>query len=131
MKYRNFIKQCLYFFITGIASVSFDYLVYISTIKLIGPIFSKIFGFYSGASLSFLINSSFTFSKKGKSFLFKTYFFKYIFLLSINMIVNVTINYLILLSFSYIENITILAFTFATFVSMVLNFVGMKFLVFK
>ena len=131
MKYQRLIKQYIYFFITGIAATSFDYLVYILTLELTGAIIAKIFGFYSGACLSFPINSSVTFSKKGKSFLFKTYFVKYIFLLTINMMVNVTINYLILRSFYHFENITIFAFIFATFVSMVFNFFGMKFLVFK
>lgn len=131
MKYQRLIKQCIYFFIAGIASVSFDFLIYILTINLTGPIYSKIFGFYSGACLSFLINSSLTFAKKGKRFLFKNYFVKYIFLLSINMILNVSINYIILRSFSHFAKITIFAFTLATFVSMVFNFVGMKFLVFK
>ncbi len=131
MKYQRLIKQYIYFFITGIAATSFDYLVYILNLEITGAIISKIFGFYSGACLSFIINSSFTFSKKGKSFLFKTYFVRYIFLLTITMMINVSINYLILHSFYHFENITIFAFIFATFVSMIFNFVGMKFLVFK
>ena len=105
MKYQGLIKQYIYFFITGIAATSFNYLVYTLTLELAGAIFSKIFGFYSGACLSFSINSSFTFRKKGKSFLFKIYFLKYIFLLTFNMMVDVSIYSLILSSFSHFENI--------------------------
>ena len=131
MKYQRLINQGFYFFIAGVGAVSLDFIVYIITLKLTGAILAKIIGFYSGVCFSFLINSSWTFGKKGKSFLFKNYFVKYLFLLSINMIINVGINFQILNSFPKFNNITLVAFFFATFVTMLLNFFGMKLFVFK
>ena len=131
MKFQNSIKQFSYFFIAGISAVFFDFLTYTLTIEFFGIILSKIIGFYSGVLVSFLINSSLTFRKKGKRFFSKTYFLRYIFLLSINMFINVCINYFLLNSFYKINNITLLAFFTATFFSMIFNFFGMKLVVFK
>ena len=131
MKFQSSIKQFLYFFIAGISAVFLDFLSYTLTIEFLGKILSKIIGFYSGVLVSFLINSSLTFRKTGKRFLSKTYLFRYILLLSINMFINVCINYFLLNSFYSLNNITLLAFFTATFFSMIFNFLGMKLVVFK
>ena len=131
MKFQSSIKQFSYFFIAGISAVFFDFLSYTLTIEFLGRILSKIIGFYSGVLVSFLINSSLTFRKTGKRFFSKTYFFRYIILLSINMFINVCINYFLLKYFYNLNNITLIAFYTATFFSMIFNFVGMKLVVFK
>ncbi len=131
MKSRVLISQGFYFFIAGVSAVSLDYVVYKMTLGLAGLVLSKVFGFYSGVVVSFLINSSYTFRRKGKSFLNPTYFYRYIIFITVGMVINVLTNYFILKSFSAISNITLLAFLVATFTSMVFNFLSMKLVVFK
>ena len=131
MKYQGLTKEGLFFLIAGLSAVFIDYFFYIITLKVIGPIISKILGFYLGVIISFVINSLCTFKKEGKKFLSKKYFFRYLILLSLSMLINVMANYLVINSFHQIRNITFLAFSFATFLSMIFNFIGMKTLVFK
>ena len=131
MKYQISINQFKYFLVAGIIAVSIDFSIYILTLDYIGPIFSKLLGFYSGVIISFIINSSLTFKKNRARFNISKYFLKYTILLSVNMVINVLINYLLLNFLASIEYITFLSFSLATSISMLLNFVGMKLLVFK
>ena len=131
MKSQNLYSQGAFFLLAGIAAVSLDFFVYKNTLKLTGIFVSKILGFYSGVLISFLINSSYTFRKRGKKFFSSTYFYRYIFLLTVNMFINVLINYSLLNYFHKINNVVFYAFLVATLFSMILNFIGMKLLVFK
>ena len=131
IKSLSLISQGFYFIVAGVSAVSIDYLFYTLTLALTGSIFSKVFGFYSGVVVSFLINSSYTFRRNGKSFLASTYFFRYIIFITASMFINVFTNYFLLNYFSSISNIRILAFSVATSISMIFNFLSMKLLVFK
>ena len=131
IKSQRLIKQLFYFFIAGISAVSLDYTVYKITSNLFGTFFSKIFGFYAGVILSFLINGSYTFRKKDTSLLSSTYFLRYIFFLTVSMFLNTIVNYYLLNTFYGFPNITFLAFLIATFISMTFNFIGIKLIVFK
>ena len=131
MQYRRLISQLSYFFIAGSFAVSADYIIYIITLESLGIFFSKIIGFYSGVFVSYLINSYFTFSKKGKNFISSKYFLKYLIILTISMLINVTTNYFILYCFSFLTKINLIAFLIATIISMVFNFINLKLIVFK
>ena len=100
MKYQISINQFKYFLVAGIIAVSIDFSIYILTLDYIGPIFSKLLGFYSGVIISFIINSSLTFKKNRARFNISKYFLKYTILLSVNMVINVLINYPIIRYFS-------------------------------
>ena len=128
---QRLIRQIIYFFIAGISAVCVDYLVYRITSIFMGTNISKIFGFYSGVVVSFVINGSYTFQKIGKSFLTSFYFFRYMIFLTFTMIINVMVNYYLLFAFSSISNITLIAFSIATLISMFLNFLFIKLMVFK
>ena len=131
MKSQALIKQVNYFLIAGFIAVSIDYSIYSLTLNHVGLILSKLFGFYSGVVISFLMNSLFTFKKIGKRFVTSKYFLRYFILLSINMLINVTINFLLIKFFFTLPNINFWAFSVATFFRMLLNFIGMKLLVFR
>ncbi len=131
MQSRSLIRQALYFLVAGVSAVSIDYAVYRITLGLTGSIFSKVFGFYSGVIVSFLINGSYTFRRNGQSLLSSKYFFRYLIVLTVSMFINVLTNYFLLSYFSLISNITFLAFSVATFICMIFNFLSMKFFVFK
>lgn len=131
MKLQSLSSQGLYFFIAGISAVCLDYTVYISSLEVLGPIFSKIFGFYSGVIVSFLINGTYTFRAKTRPLFSANYFVKYITALTVSMTINVIINYFCLLIFPYFHSKMLLAFCLATIFSMCFNFIIMKYWVFK
>tara|TARA_A100001035_G_scaffold278766_1_gene278392 strand:+ start:590 stop:985 length:396 start_codon:yes stop_codon:yes gene_type:complete len=128
---KKLINQLIFFFIAGTSAVLVDFIVYKITLETIGIFSSKLLGFYSGVFISFIINSSYTFSKDGKKLLNSFYFFKYFSLLTATMMINVGTNYFIFKNFSSITNIRLIAFLLATFISMLFNFFNLKFWVFK
>ena len=65
MKFRILNSQLVFFFAAGSCAV-LDYLFYKLTLNFLGLFYSKIFGFILGVFVSFLINNSYTFKKKGK-----------------------------------------------------------------
>ena len=131
MKYQRLISQLSYFLIAGSFAVSVDYMIYRISLDSLGIFVSKIIGFYSGVFVSFLINSYFTFSKKGKNFISSKYLLKYLIILSISMLINASTNFLILYCFSFLTKINLIAFIIATITSMVFNFINLKLIVFK
>ena len=131
MRFQSSGKQFFYFLLVGFTAVFVDYSAYSLTLSNIGPIFSKILGFYTGVIISFILNGSLTFKSKKKSFLSSNYFFKYLLVLTISMLINVAINYFSLQFMPKIINATLWAFCIATFFSMCFNFLSMKFWVFK
>lgn len=128
---KKLINQLIFFFIAGTAAVLVDFIVYKITLETIGIFSSKLLGFYSGVFISFIINSSYTFSKDGKKLLNSFYFLKYFALLTVTMMINVGTNYFIFKNFSTITNIRLIAFLFATFISMLFNFFNLKLWVFR
>ena len=131
MQYQRLISQLSYFLIAGSFAVSVDYMIYRISLDSLGIFVSKIIGFYSGVFVSFLINSYFTFSKKGKNFISSKYLLKYLIILSISMLINASTNFLILYCFSFLTKINLIAFIIATITSMVFNFINLKLIVFK
>ena len=131
MRFQSSGKQFFYFLLVGCSSVFVDYSAYSLTLSSVGPIFSKVLGFYTGVIVSFTLNGSLTFKSRKKSFLSSTYFFKYLLVLTISMLINVATNYLSLYFLPKGINTTLWAFCIATLFSMCFNFLSMKFWVFK
>ena len=131
MTFQSSGRQIFYFLLIGCAAVFADFSVYSLTLNSFGPIFSKVFGFYTGVIISFILNGSLTFRNKKKSFLSSAYFFKYLLVLTISMLINVATNYLFLYFMPKIVDVTLLAFCAATFLSMCFNFLCIKFWVFR
>ena len=130
MQFRILNKELIFFFVAGLSAVFVDYFLYKITLDFLGLFLSKIFGFYSGVLVSFLINSSYTFKKKGKKFLSSIYLYRYLIVLTISMSINVLTNYLILKNFSFVSQVNFVAFLIATIFSMIFNFMTLKFIVF-
>ena len=131
MKYVRLNKQ-LYFFVgAGSLAVFTDCVFYFLSVDAFGPNISKIIGFYAGVAVSFFINSRHTFVQTNKQFINTGYFLKYVIALTTSMILNVIINYFFLKYFELYPFKYILAFIMATIFSMTLNFLTMKYLVFK
>ena len=131
MQFRILNKELIFFFVAGLSVVFVDYFLYKITLDFLGLFLSKIFGFYSGVLVSFLINSSYTFKKKGKKFLSSIYLYKYLIVLTISMSINVLTNYVIIKNFSLVSKINFIAFLIATIFSMIFNFTTLKFIVFR
>ena len=122
-------NQFLRFVSIGISSVLIDLLVYkvLSLYLLIN--FSKSISFISGTIISYFGNKYWTFNFKKQS---KSIFYKFIALYFFNLIINVKLNkFLILFIFYKFQYSILLSFVGATFVSALLNYLGMKYVVFK
>ena len=120
----------LRFLIVGFTTVGIDFFVYwcLLYISVFSIETSKGIGFLSGTIFSYFTNKSWTFDYK--SFYLKSAL-KFILLYTFTMFINIFLNSSIL---SILDNLSfkfIFAFLFATIVSAILNFLGMKFLVFK
>jgi len=121
-------KPISYFLIVGIFTVFIDYSVYTFLNNLISNnSLAKIVGFLSGTIFSFLANRSITFKNQNNILGQLIIFF---FLYSTTLIINVVINKNLLnWLFDYNYKVHI-SFIVATSVTAIINFTGMKYLVF-
>lgn len=122
-------KELGVFLIVGGLTVAVDYVSYLIILSLgvltVDP--AKAASFVSGTLFAYVANKKFTFSHnspKGNIVLFATIY-------ASTLLVNVLINKFVLVSLSPMALATHIAFLAATGVSASLNFLGMKFLVFK
>jgi len=122
-------KQIKYFLIIGLATVLIDYSTYRSLIFFESNIsLAKSIGFALGAIFSFVANRNITFKVKNDFF---GHLIKFSLLYFTSMVFNVFVNGISLgLLTNSIFKVQI-SFVFATFISATINFVGMKYLVFK
>ena len=121
----NFLKtQIQRFILAGISAVFTDFLIYYLLQNFIIIDIAKGISFISGTFVSFFINKYWTFEKNKKSLMELIYF---LILYFSSMMINVYVNKLVLVNFE----IMILAFVIATGISAVINFLGMKYLIFK
>lgn len=128
-KEPNSYKQGLAFFCIGITAALLDFFLYKTLLFLEFTIFvSKFISYFVIICLSYFTNKFVTFNHQ------KDYFvsiIKYLFLYSITLAVNVISNYLFFTLFNSFEFKLILSFILATSLSAILNFLGLKFFVFK
>jgi putative flippase GtrA len=118
-------KELIYYIIIGILVVLVDYTSYhfFNKIFLIDFSNSKRFSYLTGATLSFILNKRITFKSKEKNLSEPILFFILYFS---SFVLNSFTHDVLLNHFS--ENIP---FIIATLVSVILNYVGQKFIVFK
>ena len=133
-------KEIISFLIIGIASVLIDASLYFifSDYFLLNINISKGMSFVAGATFGFFCNKNITFLNQNQyNFIISLILF--IILYAITLSINILINYYSLTFFLFVflgiwHNIVfskIIAFLLATSISTVLNYLGMKFIVFK
>jgi len=122
-------KEAFIFLIVGLIAVAVDYLVYQLIISFgIEFDYAKALSFMAGAAFSYSANKYWTFGHINHSVKSLPIFvLLYMFTLGTNVLVNQAVLY-----FSGVTARAVNAsFILATLVSAILNFIGMKFLVFK
>lgn len=117
-------KQLFKFAIAGVIAVLTDLIVYYVLIGSYGHSFSKGVSFLIGTFVSFVINKFWTFNKDDEV---KKDLFKFLTLYGGSLCANIVVNSQVLIYSSSV----IVAFVFATGMSMTINFIGQKWWVFK
>ena len=115
------------FLIVGSLTVLVDYLVYRGVIW-VGVDVAKGIGFLTGTLFAFIANRFWTFGHKSHA---PGSVWRFIFLYLSTLLVNVAVNAIALKVMTDTMTAVRLAFLIATGVSASLNFLGMKFFVFK
>jgi putative flippase GtrA len=113
------------FIVTGIFAVATDYFSYLALINIIDVDLSKACSFVLGSLVAFFLNKFWTFNSEKKA---AAAIGPFIILYSSTFFVNVSLNHF---SLAYITDMKTIAFLIATSASTILNFIGMKFWVFK
>lgn len=129
---NNLRKQLIGYIISGILATGSDYIVYNLIIHFYtNYVISKTISFLVGTIIAFFYNKYITFNVKAKS---RDEIWKFFVLYIISMVLNVSINRFGIMLFEHYISIRFAidtAFLIATFVSVVINFTGQKFWVFK
>ena len=121
--------QIIRFLIVGSLTVAIDLLFYFLLLYFnIDTYISKSISFSLGAVFAFYANKSFTFSNS-KAGLIK--FVIFIILYLCTLFINVISNESVLDLIGHTNPSLVLAFIFATILSATINFLGMKYIVFK
>lgn len=122
-------KELKYFFIIGLVTVLIDYSTYRSIIFFESKISTaKSIGFALGTIFSFIANRNITFNVKNNFF---GHFIKFSMLYFTSMLFNVFVNSISLGLFKNSNLKVQISFILATIISATINFVGMKYFVFK
>ena len=121
--------QLFRFLVVGTSTVLVDLIVYSFLLKLsLNISASKLIGFSSGTLYSYNLNKSWTFHSSLK---YKEKLLKYILLYLSSMYLNIQINSKLLIILTTDESTSYkLAFLVATTCSAMINYLGMKYLVF-
>lgn len=116
------------FFVVGVFAVVIDFLVYrLLLLAAIGLSPAKGMSFCTGAVFSYFANERFTFRTRGNRLAFSRFWAVYL----VSLAVNVSVNAVAVALLAGVPFAITLAFLVATGVTASLNFVGMKFLVFR
>ncbi|MEK7452463.1 MAG: GtrA family protein, partial [Patescibacteria group bacterium] len=117
-------KELFRFLITGFTAVGTDACVYAILLYFLSPSYAKTSSFFAGTIVAYLLNKYWTFEKK--VFVFKEVI-RFLSLYTVTLFVNVWVN-TFTLDLTHQHTI---AFLFATTTSTILNFIGLKFWVFR
>lgn len=117
-------KELKRFLVAGMGAVGMDLITYYILLNFLSPDISKAVSFLLGTVVAFVINKYWTFEKHKKSY---KEIVKFGILYGFTLVVNVVINSVVL---EY-ASLVFLAFLMATTASMVLNFSGQKWWVFR
>lgn len=123
-------KELSVFLIVGVSTVVVDYIFYQGMVALQWTTIdiAKAFGFIVGTLFAYAANRFWTFSHKETA---NNSVLKFVLLYSVTLSANVLINSQLLEFLGNVDYVVQLSFFFATAVSATLNFIGMKFIVFK
>ena len=125
-------KEVFGYIISGILATGSDYLVYNTIIHFSNIyVIAKAISFFMGTVIAFFYNKYITFKVPYHS---KSEIIKFFSLYITSMLVNVSINRFAIWGLNGIFALKIsinLAFLFATIITVVINFLGQKFWVFK
>lgn len=125
-------RQLKRFIFVGFLSVALDCITYFTVLKyglIREP--AKAIGYISGMLVGFVLNKTWTFRSQAK---IEKEIVGYSFLYCFTFFANLVLNYAVAKLLSGISNeraVLIMAFFSATFVTTVLNFLGMRFITFK
>ncbi|MEK3717809.1 GtrA family protein [Paenibacillus sp. FSL R7-0333] len=118
-------KQLIRFFITGCSAVLSDSLIYYFLLHVLSASPSKGISFLCGAGVSFIFNKLWTFEAANNT---KSHVMKFSVLYITTLLINILMNKMVLILF---PSMYIVAFLMATGTSMLLNFIGQKWWVFR
>jgi len=118
-------KEMLRFLVSGGLAVITDLVSYYLLIETLSTDSAKAISFVLGSIVAFFMNKIWTFESNSQT---STAILQFATLYTATFFANVAVNHLIL---QYAFNVTLIAFLFATATSTILNFLGMKFWVFK
>ncbi len=118
-------KELPRFLVAGFSAVGTDLVTYLIMIDWLSKPVAKGASFILGSIVAFLINKYWTFEAKPLK-VQETFAFVVLYVSTLS--INVAVNHLVLYTFPLM---LMLAFLMATGTSTVLNFIGMKFWVFK
>ncbi len=122
-------KEFVIFLVVGSLTVLVDFLMYHLFLWVVfGYSVAKAIGFVSGTVFAYFANRSWTFGHIQRS---RGSAFRFGLLYSLTLGTNVLSNYISLIIFDKSKWAVHTAFLFATLVSATLNFIGMKFFVFR
>lgn len=123
---RTFKMEIVKYLFAGGGAVIIDLLVYMLLVKVLGwnHSLSKGTSYVAGAIFAFIVNKYWTFESNVP---INRAFFKFSMLYASTFSANVAIHAL----FMWLWSIDLVAFGIATFTSIVLNYIGQKFWVFK
>ena len=122
--------QLAVFLIVGLLTVLLDFLTYLAIVKLqyLDISLAKVTGFLTGTVFAYLANRFWTFRHNMPS---HASLWRFIMLYAVTLAANVFVNNVFIELFGSLTNVFLLAFILATGFSAALNFLGMKFFVFK
>ena len=117
------------FLIVGITTVLIDFVIYILLLFFdFETDLSKAVSFSGGAIFAYFANRGYTFKSKRKGLLSFT-LFSVLYILTLT--INVSMNELILSVFDKTKLLIIFAFVVATGLSAAINYIGMKYIIFR
>ncbi|WP_071466499.1 GtrA family protein [Polynucleobacter asymbioticus] len=123
-------RELIIFLIVGILTVAVDFATYSSLLwfECVGADLAKAIGFVTGTVFAYFANRFWTFGGRAHT---SGSAARFILLYAFTLGANVWVNSILLKQFSLHSYAITLAFVFATAISAALNFLGMKFFVFK
>ena len=123
-------RQKLVFLCVGLISVFVDITVYLTLLEYMhySHAWSKTLGFFSGAIFSYFANKTLTFGHKKKYFASAS---KFAILYATSLCVNVLVNEIMIAVLGVTDFLILVAFIFATAASTIMNYLGMRYIVFK
>lgn len=121
-------KEILVFILVGVLTVLIDFISYQYLYSAININAAKGLSFCAGTSFAYIANSFWTFGNKAKV---SASIYRFILLYSFTLAINVIVNLVFLDALNYFFYIEHVAFIVATACSAALNFLGMKFYVFR